>query len=143
MANTLHNTGTSPRLYRTGDLVRENHDGDLEVLGRIDSQVKVRGFRVELSEIEAVLRECKGVRDCAGVGIPSDDFGESVCAVIELEEGAELSADDIQEYLGERIARYKVPRTVEFRTDLPREDSGKLFKRKLRQPYWDKAGRSI
>ncbi|MCH7909506.1 MAG: AMP-binding protein [Candidatus Hydrogenedentes bacterium] len=130
-------------LITCGDVGYFDADGYLFLCDRATDMIISGGVNIYPAEIEAVLIECEGVRDCAVFGIPSDDFGESVCAVIELEEGAELSAEDIQAYLGERIARYKVPRTVEFRTDLPREDSGKLFKRKLRQPYWDKAGRSI
>ena len=57
--------------------------------------------------------------------------------------GATLSEDEIRAYLRQRVADYKVPRTIEFRAGLPREDSGKLFKRKLHEPYWRAAGRNI
>ncbi len=57
--------------------------------------------------------------------------------------GVGLDAASVRAYLAEHLARYKVPKVVEFRAALPREDSGKIFKRKLRAPYWEKAGRSI
>ena len=62
---------------------------------------------------------------------------------VEKRPGVNLSADEVRSFLRERIAAYKVPRLVEFQRDLPREDSGKIFKRKLRDPYWEKAGRKI
>jgi long-chain acyl-CoA synthetase len=64
-------------------------------------------------------------------------------AVIEAQPGANISEGDVRAYLRDRVADYKVPRVIEFRTDLPREDSGKLFKRKLRDPFWKQAGRNI
>ena len=84
-----------------------------------------------------------GAGDCAVFGIPDDEFGEALCAVVQQQPGASLKDTDVKAFLRARIAGYKVPRLVEFRTDLPREDSGKIFKRKLREPYWEKAGRQI
>ena len=84
-----------------------------------------------------------GVQDCAVFGIPHDEFGESVAAAIEPQPGAGLSADTVKEYLRAHISAYKVPREVTFHDAMPREDTGKIFKRKLRQPYWERAGRQI
>jgi len=85
----------------------------------------------------------RGVHDCAVFGIPDDEYGEALCAHIEIEPGAELKADEVREFLASRLARYKVPKMIEFNNELPREDSGKIFKRKLRASYWEKAGRQI
>ena len=63
--------------------------------------------------------------------------------MVEPRPGATLTADEVRSYLRERIAGYKVPRLIEFQRDLPREDSGKIFKRRLREPYWEKVGRKI
>jgi long-chain acyl-CoA synthetase len=73
-------------------------------------------------------------------GIPDDEFGESLAAAIQPDLGAELTAEAVRAYVHERMAGYKVPKVVTFHDQLPREDSGKLFKRKLREPYW--AGRA-
>ena len=83
------------------------------------------------------------MRDCAANGIPDEEFGEQICAHVEPLAGAGLQAADVRAYLGGHLARYKVPKVVEFSAALPREDSGKIFKRKLRAPYWEKMGRSI
>ena len=84
-----------------------------------------------------------GVRDCAVFGIPDEEFGEQICAYVEPQAEAALQASDVRAYLGGHLARYKVPKVVEFSAALPREDSGKIFKRKLRAPYWERTGRSI
>jgi long-chain acyl-CoA synthetase len=84
-----------------------------------------------------------GVQDCAVFGIPDDEFGERIAAVIEKRPGASLTPDDVLAHLRPLVANYKLPSHVEFRTGLPREDSGKIFKRKLREPFWAKAGRKI
>jgi long-chain acyl-CoA synthetase len=73
-------------------------------------------------------------------GIPDEEYGEALCAVIDPHPDTRLSADVVKSYLRDRIAGYKVPRLVEFQTNLPREDSGKIFKRKLRASYWEKPG---
>ena len=84
-----------------------------------------------------------GVRDCAVFGIPDEEFGEQICAYVEPQAGAAIDAPAVRGYLGQHLARYKVPKVVEFSAALPREDSGKIFKHKLRAPYWEKMGRSI
>jgi long-chain acyl-CoA synthetase len=84
-----------------------------------------------------------GVRDCAVFGIPDPEFGEALAAAVQPEPGAALDADSITAFLVQRVASYKVPRTVQLHAELPREESGKIFKRRLRDPYWARAGRRI
>jgi long-chain acyl-CoA synthetase len=84
-----------------------------------------------------------GVQDCAVFGIPDDEYGERIAAVIEPRPGAQLTPEDVLTHLRPLLANYKLPSRIEFRTGLPREDSGKIFKRKLREPYWAAAGRKI
>jgi long-chain acyl-CoA synthetase len=101
------------------------------------------GVNVYPAEIEACLLSLEGVRDCAVFGIPDEEFGEALAAHIELDDGAQLSAAAVREHVGARLARYKTPRVVEFSDSLPREDSGKIFKRRLREPYWAGRERAI
>jgi long-chain acyl-CoA synthetase len=89
------------------------------------------------------LLQCPGVQDCAVFGIPDAEFGESLAAAVQAMPGVELTAEEIRSYLATRIARYKVPRRVDFHASLPREDSGKIFKRHLREPFWQATGRKI
>ena len=84
-----------------------------------------------------------GVADCAVFGIPDEEYGEAVCAVVQSQPGVSLTESDVRTYLRSQIAGYKVPKRVEFQAELPREDSGKIFKRKLREPFWEGLDRRI
>jgi long-chain acyl-CoA synthetase len=101
------------------------------------------GVNIYPDEIEAELHKMPEVADCAVFGVPDEDFGEAVCAVVQPQPGAALGEGDVKAYLRAHVAGYKVPKTVAFSEALPREDSGKIFKRKLREPYWAGTGRSI
>jgi long-chain acyl-CoA synthetase len=83
------------------------------------------------------------VGDCAVFGIPDDEFGEAVMAVVELQAGVVLDIAAIRAHLKSSLADYKVPKHLQVQAGLPREDSGKIFKRRLRDPYWARAGRRI
>jgi long-chain acyl-CoA synthetase len=73
-------------------------------------------------------------------GIPDDEYGEAIHASIQLQPGVAVSDNSVKAYLREHLSGFKVPKSVDFRAELPREDSGKIFKRKLREPFW--AGRT-
>ena len=130
-------------LITNGDIGYMDDDGYLYLCDRKRDMVISGGVNIYPAEIEAVLIAMPGVRDCAVFGIPDDELGEALAAVVEPEPGASLSADQVTAWLRQRQSGYKTPRLIEFRADLPREDSGKLFKRKLRDPYWKNAGRRI
>jgi long-chain acyl-CoA synthetase len=118
-------------------------NGRLYLCDRRSDMVISGGTNIYPAEIEMVLTQCPGVKDCAVFGIPDDEFGESLAAAVETMPGAQLTAAQVQEYLQARLAKYKVPRRIDFHASLPREDSGKIFKRRLRDPFWQNAGRSI
>ena len=101
------------------------------------------GVNIYPAEIEAVAVRLPGVKDCAVFGIPDAEFGEQLMAYVEPMEGVTLDPADFRARLAERLADYKVPRGIEIHAQLPREDSGKIFKRRLREPYWQDAGRKI
>jgi len=118
-------------------------DGRLYLCDRRSDMVISGGTNIYPAEIEMMLTQCPGVKDCAVFGIPDDDFGESLAAAVELMPGAQLDARQIQDWLSARLSKYKVPRRIDFHAALPREDSGKIFKRRLRDPFWQDAGRKI
>jgi long-chain acyl-CoA synthetase len=130
-------------LVTVGDVGYQDADGYIFLCDRKRDMIISGGVNIYPAEIESVLIQMPGVRDCAVFGIPDEEFGEQICAHVEPQAGAELQASDVRAYLGGHLARYKVPKVVEFSAALPREDSGKIFKRKLRAPYWEKMGRSI
>ena len=101
------------------------------------------GVNIYPAEIEAVVAMMPQVHDCAVFGIPNEEFGESLACAIQVAPGATLTADAVRDWVRARMAAYKVPSVVAFHDTLPREQTGKIFKRKLRAPYWEAAGRSI
>ncbi len=118
-------------------------NGRLYLCDRRSDMVISGGTNIYPAEIEMVLLQCPGVQDCAVFGIPDGDFGESLAAAVETIPGAQVTARQIQEFLEAHLAKYKVPRRIDFHPSLPREDSGKIFKRRLRDPFWQNAGRKI
>jgi long-chain acyl-CoA synthetase len=130
-------------LWTAGDIGYLDADGFLYLSDRKNDMVISGGVNIYPKEIESELLGLTGVYDCAVFGIPDEEFGESLAAVIQPQAGAQLTEAQVREYLAARLAKYKLPKVVEFRDTLPREDSGKLFKRKLRDEYWRAAGRQI
>lgn len=113
-------------VYRTGDLVTPDEKGEFLFLGRGDHQIKTRGYRVELGEIESVLYGHKLVREVAVVAVPDELIGNRIRAFVSLAEGAGTTEADLQAYCADRLPRYMVPEVVEFRVELPRTLNGKV-----------------
>lgn len=130
-------------LFAPGDVGYFDEEGYLFLCDRKIDMIISGGVNVYPAAVEAVLAEMPAVADCAVFGIPDEEFGEVVHAVVQPQPGAVLDEEAVKAFLRERIAGYEIPRRVEFRPDLPREDSGKIFKRRLRDPFWEGAGRSI
>jgi long-chain acyl-CoA synthetase len=130
-------------LWTLGDMGYVDEEGYLFICDRAADMVISGGVNIYPAEIEAVLHTLPGVHDCAVFGIPHEEFGEALAAAIQLDPGAHLDVESVRAWLGARIAGYKVPRVIEFHSALPREESGKIFKRRLREPYWREAGRRI
>src|SRR5262249_52827963 len=121
------------RLYRTGDLARRTPSGDLEFLGRLDSQVKVRGYRIELSEIEAVLMECPGVRSAAVTLHENGENPELAGYIVpKTSDAPDLSL--VRGHLRERLPSYMIPRALEILPALPTLPSGKVDRKCLPKP---------
>jgi long-chain acyl-CoA synthetase len=130
-------------LISCGDIGYLDGDGYLYLNDRRSDMVISGGVNIYPAEIEACLLALDGVRDCAVFGIPDEEFGEALAAHVELDEGATLGEDDVREHVRKKLASYKTPRLVRFDDALPREDSGKIFKRRLREPYWAGRERAI
>ncbi|MBW2372161.1 MAG: fatty acid--CoA ligase, partial [Deltaproteobacteria bacterium] len=118
-------------------------EGFLYIVDRKKDMIISGGVNIYPAEIEVELRTHPSVYDCAVIGVPNDDWGEEVKAIVHLKEGAPADTDAIQEYLAERLADYKLPRSIDFVEELPYNPSGKVLKKDLRQRYWEGAGRSI
>jgi long-chain acyl-CoA synthetase len=127
----------------SGDVGYIDEDGYVFICDRKRDMVISGGVNIYPAEIEAALHGLPGVHDCAVFGIPDDEFGEALMAVLEPVSGVTLDIADIRARLKTSLADYKVPKHLEILKNLPREDSGKIFKRRLRDPYWERAGRRI
>jgi long-chain acyl-CoA synthetase len=127
-------------LKTMGDIGYLDDDGYLFIVDRQADMVISGGVNIYPAEVELLLHSMPGVADCAVFGIPDDEFGEALAAAVQPALDAALTPDEIRAWLHERIAGYKVPRVVTLHEALPREDTGKIFKRRLRDPYW--AGRA-
>jgi long-chain acyl-CoA synthetase len=119
-------------LVSVGDVGYLDADGYLFLCDRKRDMVISGGVNIYPAEIENALIGMDGVRDCAVFGVPDDEFGERLFACIESEPKVVLSSAAVQEFLRARLANFKVPKDVQFLDALPREASGKIFKRKLR-----------
>ncbi len=125
--------------FTVGDIGYLDEDGWLFLSDRKADMVISGGVNIYPAEIENVLVQHPKVADVGVIGVPNEEWGEELKALVELGEGIEPSDELIGElaaYCRENLAGYKVPKSFEFRESLPRTDTGKLLKRELREPYW-------
>ncbi|MCP1197774.1 amino acid adenylation domain-containing protein, partial [Acetobacter senegalensis] len=127
------------RLYRTGDLCRQRVDGTVEFLGRLDQQIKLRGFRIEPGEIEAALRDCNGVRDA--VVILSDHGGSP--HLVGYVTGKDVETSALKSAVAAKVPGYMVPSALVVLDALPLLPNGKLDRRALPEPELGSAEREI
>ena len=128
-------------LFTLGDVGFVDEDGYLFLADRKKDMIISGGANVYPAEVEAVLFNHPAVGDAAVIGVPDPEWGESVKAIVEPR--APVTAGEIIEHCRTNLAHYKCPTTVEFMTRLPRDPSGKVRKRELREPYWSGAGRAV
>jgi long-chain acyl-CoA synthetase len=130
-------------LISVGDIGYLDEDGFLFLCDRRHDMVISGGVNIYPAEIEAALVMMHGIEDCAVFGIPDPEMGESLCAYIKVMPHAVPDEALVRAHLAEKVARYKIPQRIVFVDELPREDSGKIFKRKLKAPYWAGISRRI
>jgi fatty-acyl-CoA synthase len=131
-ARTLDHEGW----LRTGDAGYMDKDGYLYIQDRIKDMIISGGENIYPAEVENALFSHPAVADVAVIGVPDDKWGEAVKAVVVRKTCAEVTPEALMVYARERIAGYKVPRSVDFVDALPRNPTGKILKRELRKPYW-------
>jgi long-chain acyl-CoA synthetase len=129
--------------FRSGDAGYLDADGYLFLHDRVKDMIVSGGENVYPAEVENAVMGCPGVADVAVIGVPDERWGEAVKAIVVKKADAEVSADDVIAWTRERIAGFKVPKTVDFADELPRNPSGKILKKDLRAPYWEGRERQI
>ena len=126
--------------FTVGDIGYFNTDGYLFLNDRANDMIIAGGVNIYPQEIEGVLQQHDNVQDVAVFGIPNVDMGEEIKAVIELIPGVQPSEEvrlEIVAYYQDKMAKQKWPHSIDFTEDMPRDPNGKLYKRKLRDPYWE------
>ncbi|MBK7973475.1 MAG: AMP-binding protein [Deltaproteobacteria bacterium] len=139
-------THPEPHVFTTGDLGYVDADGFVFLTDRTTHLIISGGVNIYPAEIEGVLVEHAAVADVAVFGVPDDEWGESVKAAVELAAGHSPSPAleaELLDFVASRLARYKVPRSIDFEAALPRLQNGKLYVRALRDRYWQGRARNI
>lgn len=127
----------------TGDVGYRDSDGFYFVHDRIKDMIVSGAENIYPAEVESAIMGCPGVADVAVIGVPDVKWGEAVKALIVPEAGQNVDPDDVLAWTKAKIAGYKVPKSVEFIPELPRNPSGKVLRRELRAPYWEGQERVI
>ena len=129
--------------FTAGDVAYQDEEGFLYIVDRIKDMILVGGANIYPAEIEQVLRSHPAVADAAVFGIPHDDLGEEIKAVVELIPAATVEPEELIAHWGERLAKNKWPRSIDSCAELPRNPTGKILKRELHAPWWADRKRSI
>ncbi|MEH2346854.1 MAG: AMP-binding protein [Nostoc sp.] len=127
----------------TGDAGYFDEEGYIYICDRVKDMICYAGENVYPAEIENILYEHPAVAEVAVIGVPDQDFGETIKAIVVLKAPMKATALDIINFVRGKIADFKLPRSVEFTESLPRTPSGKLQKGKLREKYWQGYQRHI
>ena len=129
--------------YYSGDVGSMDDEDYVYIQDRLKDMIVSGGENIYSAEVENALGDHPGIREVAIIGVPSEKWGEEVKALVVLEDGQDLSEDDIITFARQQIAGYKVPKSIEYRDELPRNGSGKLLKHVLREPYWEGQDRRV
>ena len=127
----------------TGDAGYLDERGYLYIYDRVKDMIVSGGENIYPAEVESALFGHPGVADVAVIGVPDERWGEAVKAIVVKKQGAELTPGALIGWARERIAGYKLPKSVDFVEALPRNPTGKILKRELRKPYWGDRVRQV
>jgi acyl-CoA synthetase (AMP-forming)/AMP-acid ligase II len=127
----------------TGDIGHLDTDGYLHISDRKRDVIISGGFNVYPSEVEQVLWTHPAVLDVAVIGVPDEQWGEAVKAVVELKPNASVEAEELIALCKQKLGSVKAPKTIDFSSALPRSPVGKVLKKDIRDVYWKTAGRRI
>ena len=128
---------------RTGDAGYMDEDGFVYIHDRIKDMIISGAENIYPAEVESAICDHPDVAEAAVIGIPDDQWGESVKAIVVMKPGKSATAADIIGFTRSRIAGFKTPKSVDFVAALPRNPSGKILRRQLRDPYWKERDRQV
>jgi fatty-acyl-CoA synthase len=129
--------------FHTGDLAMIDCEGYINIVDRSKDMIISGGENIYSTEVEYCLYEHPAVHECAVFGIPDEKWGELVKAVVVLKPGTQASTDELTAHVKSRLAGYKTPRSIDIASELPKTGSGKIFKKGLRDRYWQDNKRRV
>ena len=129
--------------WKSGDIGYCDESGRLYLVDRKKDMIITGGFNVYAQEVENALNAHSGVLNSAVIGIPDEYWGEAVCGVVLLKDGVSVTSEELIAYCKEQLTRYKVPKRIDFVTELPLSTVGKVLRREVRGKYWAETGRKI
>jgi acyl-CoA synthetase (AMP-forming)/AMP-acid ligase II len=127
----------------TGDAARMDEEGFIYIQDRIKDMIVTGGENVYPKEVENALFDHPEVADAAVIGIPDEKYGEAILAFVQSRNGDDIDIEELVAFCRERLAGFKVPRQIEFIKEIPRNASGKVLKKDLREPYWEGIERRV
>lgn len=129
--------------HHTGDLGFKDGAGYVHIVGRKSDMIITGGFNVYPLDVEQVLWSHPAVEECAVIGVPHDLWGEAVHGIVQLKPGHDVAHEDMILFCRERLGAVRTPKSIEIRSDMPRNAVGKIDKPELRRPYWEGRTRSV
>ena len=127
----------------TGDIATWDEEGYISIVDRSKDMIISGGENIYSTQVEAAIHKHPGVLECAVIGVPDDEWGEAVKAVVVMKPGETASEADIIAAARQHLASYQKPRSVDFVDSLPKAPTGKILKRELRTPYWEASSRNV
>ena len=127
----------------TGDVATWDEDGYVFIVDRAKDMIISGGENIYSTQVEAAIHQHPAVLESAVFGIPDNEWGEAVKAVVVLKPGEQATAEEIIATASEHLASYQKPKSVDFVDDLPKAPTGKILKRELREPYWEEENRKV
>lgn len=129
--------------YHTGDVATADEEGFFYIIDRKKDMIISGGFNVYPAEVESVLFDHPAVSECCVVGVPDEEWGESIMALVVTKPGVSVSEDELGTFCADRLARFKKPRTIRFTEELPKNPNGKVARRLVREKYWQQQDRQV
>ena len=127
----------------TGDIGYRDSKGFLFLVDRKKDMIISGAFNIYPAEIERILIRHPAVQEVAVIGVPDDQWGEAVKAIVVLKPGAKATQQELLDFCKQNGVGFRTPKTVDFINEIPRNPYGKVDKKSLRQPYWERLAKSI
>jgi long-chain acyl-CoA synthetase len=128
---------------RTGDVATWDAEGYVFIVDRAKDMIISGGENIYSTQVEAAIHQHDGVLECAVIGVPDEEWGEAVKAVVVMKPGRTATEQEIVDTAKRHLASYMKPRSVEFVSSLPKAPTGKILKRELREPHWRGRSRKV